>query len=348
MKPAQVAAFAAAVVAVPVFVVYAGGALTPFILAAVLAYMLAPMAAAMERRRIPAAAAAAFCVIVILAALVALPVAVVPIVAGQVGKLAAFLPTAAANAAKWLGGAHPQLLQQLQMLAPADVAGLVDGGQALQTANFAAGVFGKGLSAVLSFLAALVLTPLVAFYFIRDRAAIGGEITAFLPPARRPAICGIAADLDAVLGEFLRGQLLVMAIMAVLYFVVLHFTGVPFALAIGVIAGVLVFVPYLGFIAGLFLASISGLGHFDGLGDFAVLWLAMTICTTLESMFITPYFVGERVGLHPVAVLASVLIFGELFGFVGVLISLPLAAALLVVVRHLRRRYIGSDFYAAE
>ncbi|MGI9337397.1 MAG: AI-2E family transporter [Gammaproteobacteria bacterium] len=348
MKPAQVFALAAAVLAVPVFVVYAGAALTPFILAAVLAYMLAPLAAKMEKRRLPPAAAAALCVIVILAALVALPLAVVPLVAEQINKLAVFLPSAAANAAKWLGGAHPQLLAQLKMLAPADVAGLVDGGQALQTANFAAGVFGKGLSAALSFLAALVLTPLVAFYFIRDRNAIGGEITAALPPARRPAIVGIAADLDRVLGEFLRGQLLVMAIMAVLYSLVLHFTGVPFALAIGVIAGILVFVPYVGFMAGLFLATISGLGHFSAWGDFAVLWLAMTIGTTLESMFITPYFVGERVGLHPVAVLAAVLIFGELFGFVGVLISLPLAAALLVVFRHLRRRYMRSDFYAAE
>ena len=239
MKPIQVFVLAAAVIALPVFIVYAGAALTPFILAAVLAYILAPLAAKIEKYQMPPAAAAAICVILILAVLVALPLAVVPLVAEQINKLAAFLPSAAANAAKWLGGAHPQLLAQLKLLAPADVAevaGLVDGSQALQTANFAAGVFGKGLSAALSFLAALVLTPLVAFYFIRDRSAIGGELIAALPPGRRPAILDIVADLNGVLGEFLRGQLLVIIIMAVLYSAILHFTDVPFALAIGVIA----------------------------------------------------------------------------------------------------------------
>ena len=351
MKPIQVFVLAAAVIALPVFIVYAGAALTPFILAAVLAYILAPLAAKIEKYQMPPAAAAAICVILILAVLVALPLAVVPLVAEQINKLAAFLPSAAANAAKWLGGAHPQLLAQLKLLAPADVAevaGLVDGSQALQTANFAAGVFGKGLSAALSFLAALVLTPLVAFYFIRDRSAIGGELIAALPPGRRPAILDIVADLNGVLGEFLRGQLLVIIIMAVLYSAILHFTDVPFALAIGVIAGILVFVPYVGFMIGLLLATISGLGHFGVWSDFAILWLAMGVGTTLESMLITPYFVGERVGLHPVAVLAAVVIFGALFGFVGVLISLPLAAVLLVIFRHLRHRYISSDFYAGE
>ena len=351
MKPIQVFVLAAAVIALPVFIVYAGAALTPFILAAVLAYILAPLAAKIEKYQMPPAAAAAICVILILAVLVALPLAVVPLVAEQINKLAAFLPSAAANAAKWLGGAHPQLLAQLKLLAPADVAevaGLVDGSQALQTANFAAGVFGKGLSAALSFLAALVLTPLVAFYFIRDRSAIGGELIAALPPGRRPAILDIVADLNGVLGEFLRGQLLVIIIMAVLYSAILHFTDVPFALAIGVIAGILVFVPYVGFMIGLLLATISGLGHFGVWSDFAILWLAMGVGTILESMLITPYFVGERVGLHPVAVLAAVVIFGALFGFVGVLISLPLAAVLLVIFRHLRHRYISSDFYAGE
>ena len=98
---------------------------------------------------------------------------------------------------------------------------------------------------------------------------------------------------------------------------------------------------------GLLLATISGLGHFGVWSD-AILWLAMGVGTILESMLITPYFVGERVGLHPVAVLAAVVIFGALFGFVGVLISLPLAAVLLVIFRHLRHRYISSDFYAGE
>lgn len=324
----------------------AGNALAPFVLAAVLAYILAPLAAKMESRKLPAAAGAAVCVVFVLLALTALPLAVAPLVAGQIDKFAAFLPTAAARAGEWLGGAHPQLLEQIKLLAPADVAGFVGGERALQTANIAAGVFGKGVSAALSFVTTLILTPLVAFYFIRDRETIGGEMMDALPPRLRPAVLEIFSDLDAVLGEFLHGQLLVMLIMSVLYSVILHLAGVPFAFAIGVVAGVLVFVPYVGFLLGAALATISGLGHFASFADFLLLWLVMAIGTAVESMIITPYFVGERVGLHPVAVLAAVLIFGKLFGFVGVLISLPLAAAALVLCRHLRRRYISSSFYA--
>ena len=147
-----------------------------------------------------------------------------------------------------------------------------------------------------------------------------------------PRYCVLRVFARAVIGDYHYGGFV---------FRILHFTDVRFC--IGVIAGILVFVPYVGFMIGLLLATISGLGHFGVWSDFAILWLAMGVGTILESMLITPYFVGERVGLHPVAVLAAVVIFGALFGFVGVLISLPLAAVLLVIFRHLRHRYISSD-----
>ena len=349
MKPVQMFAAAAAFAGLLVFVGYAGAALTPFILAGVMAYILSPLAAKLEARNLPPSVGAAVCVVLMLLLLIALPLAVAPLVVGQISKFAAFLPQAAERAGEWLGGAHPQLLEQIKLLAPAnvsEVAGFVDGQQALQTANLAAGIFGKGVSAAVSFLLALILTPLVAFYFIRDRGAIGGELMDSLPPRLRPAILEVFSDLDGVLDEFLHGQLTVIIIMSALYSLILHLAGVPFALAIGVVAGVLVFVPYLGFMLGIVLATISGVGHFQTWTDFLLLWVIMGVGTTVESMVITPYFVGERVGLHPVVVLAAVLIFGELFGFVGVLISLPLAAVLLVLCRHLRHRYISSDFYA--
>ena len=144
----------------------------------------------------------------------------------------------------------------------------------------------------------------------------------------------------------MHGQITVMAVMAIIYTLILKLAGLQFALTIGIISGALVFIPYVGFLIGLLLATVAGLGQFDSWADFILIWVLMGIGTTLESLLITPYLVGERIGLHPLAVLLALFIMGELLGFVGVLAALPLAAVFLVLCRHLRRHYINSDFYA--
>ena len=139
----------------------------------------------------------------------------------------------------------------------------------------------------------------------------------------------------------MHGQITVMAVMAIIYTLILKLAGLQFALTIGIISGALVFIPYVGFLIGLLLATVAGLGQFDSWADFILIWVLMGIGTTLESLLITPYLVGERIGLHPLAVLLALFIMEELLGFVG-----ALAAVFLVLCRHLRRHYINSDFYA--
>ena len=129
---------------------------------------------------------------------------------------------------------------------------------------------------------------------------------------------------------------------------ILNIAGLDFALTIGIISGILVFIPYVGFLIGLLLATIAGIGQFESWTDLILIWVLMGIGTTLESLFITPYLVGEKIGLHPLAILLALFIMGELLGFVGVLLALPLAAVVLVLSRHLRRYYINSDFYAKK
>ncbi len=348
MKPATAVVAVAAGALILWLLRAAGAALAPFVLAAVAAYIFSPLAGKMEKKISPAAAAAVI-VALIVAVLLALPLALAPIVAQQISSLLRILPELAVRAGAWLGEAQPHVVLQLQSLDFADLArraaGAIEAGQAAGAAGALFGFFGKGVSAVAGFFTFLLITPLAAFYFLRDRQVIAGELADSLPPRWRDETMAVVHDLDGVLGEFLHGQLAVIGVMSVLYSAVLWFAGLEFALTIGVVSGVLAFIPYLGFIIGIALATVVAAGQFESLPDFILIWALMGVGTALESMFITPWLVGERIGLHPVLVLLSLMVMGGLLGFVGVLAALPLAAILLVLFRHLRRRYINSAFY---
>src|SRR5690606_27850658 len=140
----------------------------------------------------------------------------------------------------------------------------------------------------------------------------------------------LTRDIDAVLSEFLRGQLLVMLILAIYYSVALSLTGLPSALPVGIITGLLVFIPYLGFGLGFGIALLVAVLQFDGFNPIIGVLLVYGVGQAVESFLLTPYLVGDRIGLHPLAVLFALMAFGQLFGFTGVLLALPLSAALLI------------------
>lgn len=151
--------------------------------------------------------------------------------------------------------------------------------------------------------------------------------------------------MDTVLGEFMRGQLLVMAIMGAIYGVGLMLVGLDSGFAIGMVAGILVFVPYLGAFTGLLLATLAAVLQFDSWTGILMVWSVFGIGQFLESFFITPQIVGEKIGLSPFWVIFSLLAFGQLMGFVGMLIGLPLAAVCLVLYHEGKRAYLNSRFY---
>jgi len=161
-------------------------------------------------------------------------------------------------------------------------------------------------------------------------------------------LSGILAEIDVVLGEFLRGQLLVMLLMAVFYTVGLWLVGLDYALSVGLIAGFLTFVPYLGVIIGVVLATLTGLLQFGDLTHLLWIWLVFVLANVLEGNVFVPWLVGDRIGLHPVAVIFALLAFGQLFGFTGILLALPASAALLVWLRQLRTKYMASDMYQGD
>ena len=202
-----------------------------------------------------------------------------------------------------------------------------------------------GGMAIVGFFTAVLLMPVVLFYFLRDWHDIVRRVEDLIPRRLHPGASSIAAEIDRVLGEFLRGQLLVMLLMAAYYVVALWIAGLEYALPIGILAGLLVFVPYLGMLVGLLLGTLAGFNQFNSVLGLVGVWVAFGIGQVLEGTVVTPMLVGNRIGLHPVAVIFALLVFGKLFGFFGVLLALPASAALLVALRHLRAHYVDSDLY---
>jgi predicted PurR-regulated permease PerM len=191
----------------------------------------------------------------------------------------------------------------------------------------------------------VMLIPLVLFYLLRDWPVLLSKIEHAIPRRLHAKVIEIGAEIDSILAEFLRGQISVMLLMSVFYVFFLWLTGLEFSLPIGVVAGMLVFVPYLGMFTGLLLATLAAFTQFDHFSSILLVWGVFGIGQLLEGMVITPWLVGDRIGLHPLAVIFSLLAFGQLFGFVGLLLALPLSAALLVGLRHASGWYLNSPLY---
>jgi len=198
---------------------------------------------------------------------------------------------------------------------------------------------------LVALLANLVLVPVVLFYLLRDWNFLLARIDELIPRRVHERVRGMAAEIDTVLAQWLRGQLLVIVIMSSYYVLALWMTGLDFALPIGVITGLAVIVPYVGIIVGLALATVAALLEFGATAGVLWVWLVIGVGQALEGMAVTPLIVGERIGLHPVAVIFALLAFGLVFGFFGVLLALPASAMLLVGLRHLRAAYLASPLY---
>ncbi|TDF81089.1 AI-2E family transporter [Pseudomonas sp. H9] len=203
--------------------------------------------------------------------------------------------------------------------------------------------------ALLGWLANLVLIPVVSFYLLRDWDLMMAKLRSLLPRQREERVVALAGECHEVLGAFVRGQLMVMLALGVIYASGLMLVGLELGLLIGLLAGLAAIVPYMGFIIGIGAAMIAGLFQFGGdlyplLGIMAVFMVGQA----LEGMVLTPLLVGDRIGLHPVAVIFAILAGGELFGFTGVLLALPVAAVIMVLLRHVHDLYKESDMYGGE
>ncbi len=194
-------------------------------------------------------------------------------------------------------------------------------------------------------IANLLLVFIVSFYLLRDWDKLIENIRQLLPRNKEKLISSLAKQSDEVLGAFFRGQLLVVLALAIVYSVGLSIVGLDLAILIGLLAGAVSFVPYLGFIIGIVAASIAALMQFHDVTYLLYVFLVFGVGQALEGMLLTPILVGDKIGLHPVAVIFAVLAGGQLFGFFGVLCALPVAAVLAVIIRHIHKEYKESAVY---
>jgi predicted PurR-regulated permease PerM len=324
-----------------------GPVLTPFLIGAILAYLGNPIAVRCERAGLPRTLGTLVAVFVMSAAALALLLVIVPLVQAELTMLLRRLPDLAAlftthvapRLTEYLGISVQFDLATLRELASENIESVRELG-----ARLLSGVRSGGM-VLLSLIVNLALVPVVMFYLLRDWNLLVGRIDELVPRRWLPLVRGIATDIDNVLAEFLRGQSLVMLSLAAYYVVALSVVGLKFALPIGVLTGLLVFIPYVGFGLGFVLGVLAALLQWSGWPGFVAVLAVYGVGQLVENYLLIPYLVGDRIGLHPLAVIFALLAFGQLFGFAGVLLALPVSAAMLVGLRRLREAYVASPIY---
>lgn len=329
---------------------FLGPVLTPFVVAAVLAYVLTPLVNRLDDMlggKMPRLLAVLIVEILFILILLSIMLLVVPIFAKELPLLREQLPVLAERLNKSLS----PWLAQFGIKVALDVASIKAFILKYLNTNWEETVgsvlssLKLGGSVVLTVAGNLVLVPVALFFLLKDWDRFVAVLMDLVPPKLRASFDSFMQEADTVLGQYLRGQLLVMGVLAVYFSVALTLFGFDLAVPVGVFTGLAFFIPYLGFGLGLMLAILAGILQFGGLYGLLVVAGVYGAGQMGESFYLTPRLVGERIGLHPLMVIFALLAFGQLFGFLGVLIALPTSAVLLVAIRRLRVSYMASRLY---
>ncbi len=326
--------------------------LTPFVMAALLAYLGDPLVDRLETWKLSRTGAVVVVFTAIFAAMLALPLLLIPTIEDQLSNLLSrgpeywsrFTAVVAPLLERYFGVALEEWLSFDQIWSVVQGYWKEAGGLAASIATY---VSRSGM-AVVAVLMNLLLIPVVTFYLLRDWDLLVARLRVLLPRDVEPTIVLLARQSDEVLGGFLRGQLLVMISLTIMYSAGLWLVGVEFAFLIGMLAGLVSFIPYLGAIVGVGAGVIAAGVQFQELLPVLAVLLVFGVGQTIESMLLTPWLVGDRIGLHPVAVLFAILAGGQLFGFLGVLMALPVAAVLMVLLRFAQQNYLQSQYYRSK
>lgn len=329
---------------------FLGPVLTPFIVAAVLAYGLTPLVDRLDtslRGKMPRVLSVLIVEIVFILLVTSIFFLIVPIFARELPLIREQLPLLVDR----LNNSFIPWLQRLGVPISLDIGNIKNFVVKYLSTNFEE-MFASlltslrlGGSVALAVIGNLVLIPVALFFLLKDWRLFVSRTLQLVPPRMRPSVDNFLDEADQVLGQYLRGQLLVMGTLAIYFSVALTLFGFDLAVPVGVFTGLAFFIPYLGFGLGLILALVAGLLQFEGWYGALVVAGVYGAGQLVESFYLTPRLVGERVGLHPLVVIFALLAFGQLFGFLGVLIALPTSAVLLVAIRRIKTSYMQSKLY---
>lgn len=326
--------------------------LSPFVFAALLGWLGDPMVDRLEKRKFSRNTAVILVFSLMSVLLLLVMVLLIPVLEQQILTLVKSLP----GYRDWLiGTALPWLehrtgLQILGWLDPEHLFNLLR--EHWQSAGgIAAAVLGyvsRSSFALMGWLANLLLLPVLTFFFLRDWDLIVGRVGSLVPRDHFDTVRRLALESNEVLGGFLRGQMLVMLILGILYALGLWMVGLDLGILIGLVAGLLTFVPYLGPASIIVFGGIASLVQFGDWQHLAGVGIVFGVGQIVESFWLTPMLVGDRIGLHPMAVIFAVMAGGTLFGFLGMLLALPVAAVVNVLLRYAQERYRQSRLYAGD
>lgn len=344
--------YMAAAVALALFLIvhFLGPVLTPFVVSMVLAYLGDPLADWLEARGLSRTLSVITVFVLIFSLVFGTLLIVIPTLAHQIKTVIDLLP----QFEVWI---ETNLLPYLQKYISVDgsLVNLAElskkmSGQWQQAGGFLASIGAsvtKSSMALVGFVANLLLVPVVAFYLLRDWDKMMADLGMLLPRNVEPVAVGLLKECDEVLGAFFKGQLMVMVALGVVYSLGLGLIGLQFAILIGMMAGLASIIPYMGFVLGFASALVVAMFQFDSYTGIAMVVAVFMVGQALEGWVLTPLLVGDKIGLHPVAVIFALMAGGQLFGFIGLLIALPMAAVIMVLLRHLHRNYKASDLYTA-
>jgi len=324
--------------------------LLPFVAGLAIAYLLTPLTDRLERLGINRLAAALLIITLVVLALVYLILLVAPILGSQLSSFIESIPAYVTRLQELLSDPSRPWIQKLLgagFSTDKSIGDLVSQGAGWVT-SFLHSLWSGG-RALVSLFSLIVVTPVVAFYLIYDWHRMIRTVDSWIPLAHRSTARMLAAEIDAAISGFVRGQTGVCLILGSFYAVALTLTGLNFGLLIGLISGVITFIPYVGSMTGLVLGLGVAVAQFwPNYGS-----ILMVLCIFLAGQFIegyvlSPKLVGESVGLHPLWLIFALFAFGYLFGFVGLLVAVPLAATIGVLCRFALRRYLHSSIYTGE
>jgi len=321
--------------------------LLPFVAGGVLAYLLDPMVKRLTSYRLPRGFGSLLVLLGFLFIVVLVLLLIVPLIQGQLASLIDSLPGAIETLRDRM---TPRLTAWIERLSPEDVQKLHDavsnaiGGAALWIVNLLKQLVSGGF-ALFDVVTLIVITPVVAFYFLRDWPSVTKSAESLVPRQNYPFYKQAMAEINRTLSGFLRGQALVCLCLGLIYGIGFSLFGLKYGATIGLVAGILSFIPYVGSTFALISSQILGFVQFDSLWPLLRLFCVFVVGQTLEGYVLTPKLVGDRVGLHPVWILFALFAGASLLGFVGVLIAVPVAAIVGVLVRLLLARYRASSLY---
>lgn len=332
------------------FVNLVSNILLPFIVAVIFAFLLDPLADKLEKRKLSrnnATLIILFSFFLILAIVLTL---VIPVIYGQITNLLAKFPEYVKLTNERV---IPYLSEMLNKIAPDAVSTAKESVNDISKVAFSflqkllKNIWNSGL-AIVNILSLLFVTPIVTYYILRDWDKMIEKIKNYLPVQSRETILEQVKQVDITLSAYLRGQINVCLILGFFYAIALSFAKLEFGFTIGILTGILSFIPYVGMMFGFTIGMILAFLQFDSIFSISIVAAIFLIGQFIEGNFITPKLVGDKVGLHPVWIIFSLMAGGTIFGFIGILIAIPVASVLGVLIKFVLQKYVSSSFYCKK